>query len=66
VDPPTPPAWDAAFDGVQRDEREMEEYLVGAGLEPRGIWIESRVRRSTVEATSSGYARWQATSLSAR
>jgi ubiquinone/menaquinone biosynthesis C-methylase UbiE len=50
MDPPAPPAWDAAFDAVQRDEREMEEYLVGAGLEPLDVWIESRVRRSTVEA----------------
>jgi ubiquinone/menaquinone biosynthesis C-methylase UbiE len=50
MDPPPPAAWDAAFDAVQRDEREMEEYLVGAGLEPLDVWMESRVRRSTVEA----------------
>lgn len=50
MDPPAPPAWDAAFDAVQRDEREMEEFLTGAGLEPIDIWMESRVRRTTVEA----------------
>jgi ubiquinone/menaquinone biosynthesis C-methylase UbiE len=48
--PPAPPAWDAAFDAVQRDVDEMETYLVGAGLDPVDIWMERRLRRTTPEA----------------
>lgn len=47
---PPVPAWLGAFDVVQRDEREMEEYLVGAGLEPLDIWMETRIRRTPVDA----------------
>jgi len=43
-------AWLGAFDGNLRDIPEMEGYLVGAGLEPIDIWMERRVRHSTVEA----------------
>ncbi len=50
MDPPAPPAWDAAFDFVQRDVDQMETYLVDAGLEPIDIWMERRLRRCSVEA----------------
>lgn len=50
LDPAGPPEWDAAFDFVQRDVHEMEEYLLGAGLEPVDIWMERRRRFSTPEA----------------
>ncbi len=46
TDPPAPANWDAAFDAVQRDVDEMEEYIVGAGLEPIDIWMERRLRRT--------------------
>ncbi len=49
-DPPAPPAWDAAFDAVQRDVDELETYLVAAGLEPIDIWMERRLRHTTPEA----------------
>lgn len=42
--------WVGAFDGNLRDGREMEDYLVQAGLEPVDIWMETRVRHTTVEA----------------
>ncbi len=48
--PPAPSSWDAAFDQVQRDVDEMEEYLVGAGLDIVDIWMERRLRHTTVEA----------------
>lgn len=50
LDPPAPASWDAAFDDVQRDEGEVEEYLLAAGLEPLDIWMESRIRHTTPEA----------------
>jgi ubiquinone/menaquinone biosynthesis C-methylase UbiE len=50
LDPPGPPAWDAAFDFVQRDVADMETYLVDAGLEPIDIWMERRRRSATPEA----------------
>lgn len=50
LDPPAPASWDAAFDQVQRDVDEMEEYLVGAGLDVIDIWMERRLRHSTPEA----------------
>jgi ubiquinone/menaquinone biosynthesis C-methylase UbiE len=50
LDPPAPPAWDAAFDFVQKDVDDMEGYLVGAGLDPVDIWMERRLRRTTPEA----------------
>ena len=42
-----PPAqhWLGAFDVVQRDIPEMEEYLAGAGLEALDVWMERRIRR---------------------
>ena len=43
-------AWLGAFDGNLRDIGEMEGYLVQAGLEPLDIWMERRVRHTTVEA----------------
>jgi ubiquinone/menaquinone biosynthesis C-methylase UbiE len=46
---PPVPHWLGAFDVVQRDEREMEDYVAGAGLEPLDIWMESRIRRVPVE-----------------
>lgn len=46
---PPVPHWLGAFDVVQRDEREMEDYVVDAGLEPLDIWMESRIRRVPVE-----------------
>ncbi|MCX6409440.1 MAG: methyltransferase domain-containing protein [Actinobacteria bacterium] len=43
-------AWLGAFDGNLRDIPEMEGYLVAAGLDPIDIWMERRVRHTTVEA----------------
>ena len=42
--------WVGAFDGNLRSVPEMEDYLVQAGLEPIDIWMETRVRHTTVEA----------------
>ena len=42
--------WVGAFDGNLRSVPEMEDYLVSAGLEPVDIWMETRVRHTTVEA----------------
>jgi ubiquinone/menaquinone biosynthesis C-methylase UbiE len=42
--------WLGAFDGNLRNQDEMEDYLVQAGLEPIDIWMETRVRHSSVEA----------------
>ena len=42
--------WLGAFDGNLRDIGEMEGYLTAAGLEPLDIWMERRVRHTTVEA----------------
>jgi ubiquinone/menaquinone biosynthesis C-methylase UbiE len=50
LDPPPPTEWDAAFDAVQRDIDEMEQYLTGAGLEPVDVWMERRLRRTSAEA----------------
>lgn len=50
VEPPVPAAWIGTFDAVQRDQREMEQYLLGAGMEPIDIWMEERIRRQTPEA----------------
>jgi ubiquinone/menaquinone biosynthesis C-methylase UbiE len=50
LDPPPPQEWDAAFDAVQRDVDEMEQYLAGAGLEPVDVWMERRLRRTSAEA----------------
>ncbi len=50
LDPPAPKEWDAAFDAVQRDIDEMEQYLAGAGLEPVDVWMERRLRRTSAEA----------------
>lgn len=47
---PPVPEWLGAFDVAQRDEREMEAYLLGAGLEPLDIWMETRIRRTPVDA----------------
>jgi SAM-dependent methyltransferase len=50
LDPPAPPEWDAAFDQVQRDIGELEEYLEAARMEPQDIWMERRIRRTPPEA----------------
>jgi ubiquinone/menaquinone biosynthesis C-methylase UbiE len=42
--------WLGAFDGNLRDIPEMEDYLVQAGLEPLDIWMERRVRHTSVAA----------------
>lgn len=42
---PGVPAWVGAFDAVQRDIPDMEDYLSHAGLEPVDVWMERRVRR---------------------
>ena len=42
--------WVGAFDAVQRDIPEMEDYLLQAGLEVEDVWMERRVRHTTVEA----------------
>lgn len=42
--------WLGAFDGNLRNQDEMEDYLVQAGLEPVDIWMETRVRHTTVDA----------------
>jgi ubiquinone/menaquinone biosynthesis C-methylase UbiE len=42
--------WLGAFDAVQRDIPEMEDYLVQAGLTVEDVWMERRVRHTTVEA----------------
>ncbi len=46
---PPVPQWIGAFDLVQRDIDEMEDYLEGAGLEILDIWMERRIRRVPVE-----------------
>jgi ubiquinone/menaquinone biosynthesis C-methylase UbiE len=43
-------AWLGAFDALQRDIPEMEDYLLQAGLEVDDIWMERRVRHTTVDA----------------
>jgi ubiquinone/menaquinone biosynthesis C-methylase UbiE len=48
--PPAPKEWDAAFDFVQRDIPEMEQYLTHAGLEPIDVWMERRLRHTSAEA----------------
>jgi len=50
LDPPAPKEWDAAFDFVQRDIAEMEQYLTDAGLEPVDVWMERRLRRTSPDA----------------
>ena len=50
LDPPAPPEWDATFDFALRDVDQMEDYLLGAGLEPIDIWMERRIRHTTPEA----------------
>ena len=42
--------WLGAFDAVQRDIPEMEDYLLQAGLDVQDVWMERRVRHTTVEA----------------
>jgi ubiquinone/menaquinone biosynthesis C-methylase UbiE len=42
--------WLGAFDGNLRSVPEMEDYLVQAGLDPLDIWMETRVRHTSVEA----------------
>jgi ubiquinone/menaquinone biosynthesis C-methylase UbiE len=42
--------WLGTFDAVQRDIPEMEDYLLQAGLEVDDVWMERRVRHTTVEA----------------
>lgn len=42
--------WVGVFDGNLRSAPEMEDYLVQAGLEPIDIWMETRVRHTSVEA----------------
>ena len=42
--------WLGAFDAVQRDIPEMEDYLLQAGLQVEDVWMERRVRHTTVEA----------------
>lgn len=41
-----PESWDTAFDAVQRDIPELEEYLAGAGFDIDDIWMERRIRRA--------------------
>ena len=50
LDPPAPKEWDAAFDFVQRDVHEMEQYLTDAGLEPIDVWMERRRRATPPDA----------------
>jgi ubiquinone/menaquinone biosynthesis C-methylase UbiE len=42
--------WLGTFDAVQRDIPEMEDYLLQAGLEVDDVWMERRVRHTTVDA----------------
>jgi ubiquinone/menaquinone biosynthesis C-methylase UbiE len=42
--------WLGTFDAVQRDIPEMEDYLLQAGLEMDDVWMERRVRHTTVDA----------------
>ena len=44
IEPPVPQRA-GAFDVLQRDVPDMEEYAVAAGLEPLDIWMERRIRR---------------------
>lgn len=44
------PVWDNAFDVVQQDIPELESYVRGAGLEVEDIWMERRIRRTSVDA----------------
>ncbi len=50
IDPPVPPAWLTAWDTVQRGIDEMEVYIAGAGLQAVDIWMETRTRRTPVDA----------------
>ena len=48
--PRVPAAWTEVFDLIQRDARELEDDLEGAGLEPLDVWEEHRRRRADPEA----------------
>lgn len=50
IDLPGSAQWDAAFDTVLRDIPDMEDYLTHAGLEIQDVWMEQRIRRTSVEA----------------
>lgn len=49
IDPPIPAKWMAAFDFIQRDVHELEDYFRQAGLEPVDVWMERRRRCTPVE-----------------
>jgi SAM-dependent methyltransferase len=48
--PGLPEAWHAVFDLIHRDERDLEDLLEGAGLEPVHVWMERRRRRLPAQA----------------
>jgi malonyl-CoA O-methyltransferase len=50
IDPPIPAKWMAAFDFIQRDVHELEDYYRRAGLEPVDVWMERRRRCTPVDA----------------
>ncbi len=49
LDPPVPAEWSQVFDLIHRDEREIEDLVVAAGLEPVDVWSERRRRRVPAE-----------------
>jgi SAM-dependent methyltransferase len=48
--PGLPDAWHAVFDLIHRDERDLEDLLEAAGLEPVDVWMERRRRRLPPQA----------------
>lgn len=49
IDPPIPAKWMAAFDFIQRDVHELDEYFRRAALEPVDVWMERRRRCTPVD-----------------
>jgi len=49
LDPPVPRHWVDIYDTAPTSERQMLEFLDGAGLESIDVWIERRLRRTPVD-----------------
>lgn len=47
--PGLPDSWHAVFDLIHRDERDLEDLMEGAGLQPIDIWAERRRRRLSAQ-----------------
>jgi SAM-dependent methyltransferase len=50
IDLPGAAEWDAGFDDVLIGITDMEGYLAHAGLDVQDVWMENRIRRTSVEA----------------